>query len=676
MKGLRLVWLGLRLAVAGGRAAWVRLVLMGIGFAVGSSLLLGALSLVPASRTHDYRQYGRYGTLLSAPKDRHAPNTLLAWQTAQRFGNLDIEVWALHPQGDAPVPPGLGRIPAPGQVIASPALAELMRGRDGPALARRFHGTLAGVIGNDGLVSPDELSAYVGKPPNLDITAQPPLVIGSFDYRAGASAPLDLTALLLIAVLASALLLPIWLFVGTATRLSAATRESRLAAVRLAGGTQQQVRFLSGIEAELAAIVGTAIGIPLFLAFRPLLADGVILGNHYFPQDLSPPFLGACVVVIGLPILAVTITLITMRRLIVSPLGIVRRHRKAHAHSVWPFVMLVGIGILAWAASQHAGLIRRGDLEAESIVTVGLILAGLGLGGTAVWLGWILARWGATHAPSTSMLLGMRRLESDPSGAARVIGGVAILIALVGVTQAGLFSETIDGPTTLLAPWADKLDSSTVIAVPFEGGDAAQMADLREVAGVVSLHRTNKLPSGGTRTGATTAIIRTDGNPTTLERLRERVGWIASVDTVAQLRVDYRSEASLDSQRISRLITATTLFLLLVTGATFLVATVDWIMERRRTLAVLSALGVQTGVIRRSLLVQIGLPLATSAVMGVAAALSVIGLLYTAVEARVVYPFSQLGFVTLAVIAIVLMVTLLATPWLQIAGRPELLRSE
>ena len=141
MKRLRLVGLGIHLAVAGGRAARIRLALMAIGFAVGASLLLGALSLVPASRTHDDRQNGRYGTLLTAARDRHAPDTMLAWQTSQRYGDLDIQVWALRPQGDAPVPRGLDRVPGPGQVFASPALAEVMRGPDGPALRRRFHGT-------------------------------------------------------------------------------------------------------------------------------------------------------------------------------------------------------------------------------------------------------------------------------------------------------------------------------------------------------------------------------------------------------------------------------------------------------------------------------------------------------------------------------------------------------
>ena len=53
MKRLRLVGLGIRLAVAGGRPAWIRIGLMSLGFTVGASLLLGAASILPALNAKD-----------------------------------------------------------------------------------------------------------------------------------------------------------------------------------------------------------------------------------------------------------------------------------------------------------------------------------------------------------------------------------------------------------------------------------------------------------------------------------------------------------------------------------------------------------------------------------------------------------------------------------------------
>ena len=672
---VRFLGLGARLAAAGGRPAWIRLGLMSVGFALGCGLLIGSLSIVPAVDRNDDRYLVRFGDQLGGP-GRDAPDVVLAWASRHRYGDLDLQVWVLEPRGAAPLPPGLERIPEPGELFASPALAEEFEGPDGAALERRLHGRVAGLVGEEGLRSPDELFAYVGKPALLEIGSKP-MVIGSYTSSPQTSQPPGLGSLLLIAVLASVVLIPIWLFVATVTRLSASTREARWAAVRLAGGTQGQVRWLAAMEAGVASLLGTLAGLPLFLAVRPLLASG-LLGQRFFLQDFAPPLPGVLAVVVGLPLLSVAITLVTMRRLMVSPLGVARRHRKAQVRSASPFVLLIGVGVLSWAASQHAGLMRRGTLEAELIVGVSLTLIALGLGGTAVWLSWLIARRVASRAPSVSALLGMRRLEAEPSATGRIVGGVAVLIALVGVVHAGLApSQHPDGPVSLLAGWASRLEPGTVIVLPNQSGENERMAALAKLGGIESLRLTRRVPTGGYRPRSMmTAVITTDGDPSTVEALRDEVAWVASVDTVAQLRQDYVSDAVVEAGRIDRLVTAATLFLLLVIGATFLVATVDWIMERGRTLAVLSAVGVRAGVIRRALLMQIGLPLATSAVMGMVGGLVVIALLYTAVEAEVVLPYARLATLAGVVALVILLVSGLATPWLRIAQRPDLLRNE
>lgn len=76
---------------------------------------------------------------------------------------------------------------------------------------------------------------------------------------------------------------------ATATRLSAANRERRLAAVRLAGATQGEVRLFAGIESGVAAAIGTLAGIPLFLLLRRLLAHGLILGYELYRRTSRRP---------------------------------------------------------------------------------------------------------------------------------------------------------------------------------------------------------------------------------------------------------------------------------------------------------------------------------------------------------------------------------------------------
>ena len=60
------------------------------------------------------------------------------------------------------------------------------------------------------------------------------------------------------------LLLPVLIFVATSTRLAAARREERFAALRLVGATPRQVNVLASVEAGLAAAAGALLGFVLF----------------------------------------------------------------------------------------------------------------------------------------------------------------------------------------------------------------------------------------------------------------------------------------------------------------------------------------------------------------------------------------------------------------------------
>jgi len=119
-----------------------------------------------------------------------------------------------------------------------------------------------------------------------------------------------------------------------------------------------------------------------------------------------------------------------------------------------------------------------------------------------------------------------------------------------------------------------------------------------------------------------------------------------------------------------------TLFTLLVTAASLLVSTVDGMMERRRPIAVLSAIGVPNRVIRRSVFAQIAFPLTAAMILGVAGAVSVSWLLFRTVSEPLHLPVSSLVLTVVAVVALVLLVTAVALPWTGVARRPELLRNE
>jgi predicted lysophospholipase L1 biosynthesis ABC-type transport system permease subunit len=520
-------------------------------------------------------------------------------------------------------------------------------------------------------VGPDDLAIWMGKPNGVRLRSADAYVQRSFGGIGRAGEPLDLGALLLLVAITSAILIPIWFFVATATRLSAATREARLAAVRLAGATEGQVRFLAAAEAGVAASMGSWLGVPLFLAIRPILASGPIGGIHVFPSDLAPPPGLAIALLILLPTLAIVMSLGTMRRLVVSPLGVTRHARRSHAGWRWIVVLVAGVAVLAWSASQHSDLKRFGGVMTALLVGGSLVFVGFGLVGTATWSAWAMARRLAGSIRSVPGMLGLRRLEAEPTSVSRVVGGVALLITLVGVVQSGLISIERSEGGPYLPVFAQLLTGNDVGV--WEGNiDPASVADLTSIPGVRSVRWTHKVPFG--RVGMPIGIVATDGAPATLEAIRGRLAWSgASIHTLPQLRESAMATSD-DYASYRRAAMAITLFLLLVSAATLLVAMVDWLMERRRSLAVLSAVGVSTSTVRRSILVQVALPLATSATFGVGGAVVVTALLYSAVEQPVVLATRQIVTLVCAVVLVVLAVTACSAPWLRISRRSELLR--
>ena len=148
----------------------------------------------------------------------------------------------------------------PGQYYASPALAALLRSIPADQLAGRYPGRLAGTIGDAALPSPDSLVIIIGRTPaqlahtpdSVQVTSISTTELGWPVPRTEAN-PQGLTYAppdpgggasatdLILSVVALAILAPVLIFIATATRLSAARREERFAAVRLAGATRRQV---------------------------------------------------------------------------------------------------------------------------------------------------------------------------------------------------------------------------------------------------------------------------------------------------------------------------------------------------------------------------------------------------------------------------------------------------
>ncbi|MGH3283546.1 MAG: hypothetical protein ACRDPD_02480, partial [Streptosporangiaceae bacterium] len=249
-----MISLGLRLVVNGGREAVTRLVILTVAVGLGVGLLLTAVAATNAAVTWNNRHAWFWtGTSSVVPHTAAAGTAPLWWHpVGDFFDGRQIERFDVAAVGaSSPVPPGLPRDPAPGTYYASPALAALIHDTPASQLADRYPGHLAGTIGDAGLPSPDSLIIVVGRTPaqlaqtpnTVQVRSVNHVMPGTFvpgttscdgpqcrhapnpeglayfpNDAGGASSSIDL----ILAVVALAILTPVLIFIGTATRLSAA----------------------------------------------------------------------------------------------------------------------------------------------------------------------------------------------------------------------------------------------------------------------------------------------------------------------------------------------------------------------------------------------------------------------------------------------------------------------
>ena len=296
-----MIRLGLRLSLGGGREAALRALVTAAAVALGVGLLLIALAGVNGLHAQTVRGTWLDTSAQTAPSGSSASDPLWWLLSVDQFGNQAInrvDVAATGPT--SPVPPGIPHLPGPGQYDASPALARLLASTPPDQLADRFPGHEIGVIGAAALPSPDSLIIVVGRDPRQ--LSQAP---GSFEVRGMQRTLASCNACQsgvgsgpvlqwILAAGAVALLLPVLILIATASRLSAARREQRFAAMRLVGATPRQISVISAVEATVAAVVGVAAGfgrllrVPTAALPRPVHRCALRPGRPLASRDRRP----------------------------------------------------------------------------------------------------------------------------------------------------------------------------------------------------------------------------------------------------------------------------------------------------------------------------------------------------------------------------------------------------
>lgn len=721
--------LALTMLRGAGRRGLARVALIVSGVAAGVALLLGAAAIIPAHDIEAGRTYQLTNPALQTQAGPHTPYLLWAPLYPEYMAGRQLTIVRLAPgTPGAPLPLGADRIPAPGTMLVSPALRDLLAGASGGVYRLRFNARVVGTLGQPALHDAAQLVAEVGVPrANLAQPGSGALQVTGWQSHPAAPADhhLDLTRRVGIVLGMTGILVPIMLFIAAATRIDARRREQRAAALRLVGATPAQLGRLVVTETAVAAIGGTFLGLGVAMVVRSLADRVTVSGYSPFPSDLAPPATQVAAILIAMPALAVLAAAWSVKRVAISPLGAARRAPAGAPSARRLLALVAALALLWWASRPATGADQNHVLEAVAAGFAAVIVAVAFVG---PWLVALMARALAGLARRPATLLAGRRLAADPTGMFRAVSGVIVgtfVIATLSIYVTSHNQWLRDQLHGLPAYAPTAADRSTAIVSQNPGGrEPLPLGQVGRIPGVrvfarewdetkngrrdliascpaarlvqPGVHCTpdaiTRLPNNGGYNrivppglahsvpagGVSEAYVATNGTLAAIERLRA-----VALPSGALVSSGYNFDGAPSSDGSP--ITATdvsraqiaVVVVLFVATCSLTVLSLEGILDRRRELAALVAAGTSAATLRRAAALEVALPVAVAAAASIAVAVPVgFIVLHVARGMPLVVPWGGLAVLfgeSLAAAAVVLAVTL---PAIGRLSGPDSLRYE
>ncbi len=397
-------------------------------------LVLAGSSFVAMAHRETERVEGRTGLLASEP----SPTDLVLIERDDKWHGEQFPVVWIEPAGAAkPVlPPGMGRLPKPGQAVVSPGLDRLASRH--PGLAARYLNRL--VLGMGGVASGDELLAYVrvpeGRSLSGDIRAVRVRAFGSpsgeddtyVSYPTSGLVPVGAA----VRGVLGFLVFPGLFVLAVGLAAPSGVRAGRSVALLLAVPGLVGVTVLWGAVSPLVGRI-------------PLVGHDVLRGDLALPWWLLLAELGACVMVISL--MPILMSAIRRRRMAEGRVGDPpsRRPRLLPATSTGVALAVLSLAVFSFAALSYSGTF--GGNTGTAIRLAGIIAAIAGmlliLLGALREAGARLGRLESAPAQAAGMYI-----ERDPVGTARPFLGV-IAIVVIALVAGGYFTTTRDVEASL-----------------------------------------------------------------------------------------------------------------------------------------------------------------------------------------------------------------------------------
>ena len=230
---------------------------------------------------------------------------------------------------------------------------------------------------------------------------------------------------------------------AAAARLGMSRRARDLAVLRLMGLGPVKTRCACLIETAVYAAIGVVCGTALYGALLPVWQlisfQGERIGVH--EMWVGPLVLLAEAVL--MIVLAAASSMLAMRKVVITPLGVTRRTEGAKVSPLWLILMLVLV--IVWV------IVAQMMMQLGMAIAMGIFFGFLGVifalvnvvGAFSVSL---LGNAMASFARTPQMLLAGRRIADDPKSVWRSFGAVALVAFIVGVLMP-IFSSMAMGDT-------------------------------------------------------------------------------------------------------------------------------------------------------------------------------------------------------------------------------------
>lgn len=225
------------------------------------------------------------------------------------------------------------------------------------------------------------------------------------------------------------LIIPLLGLGSAATRLGANGRARRLASLRLIGISALQVNLMTLVETLLHALAGFAVGLTLYLLTLPAWSLVKFSDINLGTSELLLPWWGFVWALALVAVIALISTVIGLRRVSISPLGVSRRQTPA-ALKYWRVIGLVVTipAVVYFMKNTH--------LESEIEQFLGVATAFVGLFLAVSLAGPLFIQLAARPFARTgnpARLLGVRRVIDDPRATWRNVSAVSLMALIASI---------------------------------------------------------------------------------------------------------------------------------------------------------------------------------------------------------------------------------------------------